>query len=76
MVMSMMLVTAGFGAPQLLIALACGTQARRIFRRRTSPAASAEPRPSNGASTGIVPGDQTACEKALWVYGVRASLFC
>jgi hypothetical protein len=59
LVIYMIFVTAGFGAPQLLIAFACGLRARRIFRRRSASAA------ADRTPTGIAPDDRAAHERSV-----------
>jgi len=63
LVAMMLFLAAGLGAPQLLIASACGIQARRVFRRYHPDG----PRPGDEAPTGIAPGggDRTASERSL-----------
>lgn len=63
LVAMMLFLTAGLGAPQLLIASACGLQARRVFRRHHSNGH----RPADEAPTGIAPGggDRTTSERSL-----------
>jgi hypothetical protein len=64
LVITMVFLTLGFGAPQLLIAYTCGIQARRIFRQRGDSAA-AGPKPAAEAPAGIAHGDQAACERSV-----------
>jgi hypothetical protein len=60
----MAFLTAGFGAPQLLIAIACGIRAQRLFRRRGA-AAVADRGAVDAATTGIADSDRPACAKSI-----------
>jgi len=64
LVIDTIFLTAGLGAPQLLIAIACGILARHLFRRRGASAV-ADRRAADAATTGIAPDDRPACAKSI-----------
>jgi hypothetical protein len=64
LVIYMIVLTAGLGAPQILIAIACGIGTRRFFRLRGASAI-ADRRKTDAATTAIDPDDRPARAKSV-----------